>query len=113
MSQYFHLQRARYVFTLNNYQQGVNYKEYLSRPEFKITRAIVGYEIGENGIPHLQGYVELQRSMYEKFSAMPSGKGFEEHLFKSMPIALSLGILYSLVIGQEKLPEESTMENAL
>ena len=50
--------------------------------------------------------------MCEKFSEMPSGKGLEEHLFKTMPIARNLGILYSLVIGQEKHPEESTMEIA-
>ena len=57
-------QVSRWVFTLNNYNYNLNYKDYLSREEFYIKRAVWGYERGgENNVPHLQGYVEFKRSV--------------------------------------------------
>ena len=55
-------QKARWTFTLNNYNENVNYKDYLSRHSFRIKRPVWGYEISSNNVPHLQGYMELERS---------------------------------------------------
>ena len=57
------LQRSRWTFTLNNYDKNVNYKNHFRQNQFKVSRAVWGYEIGSNGIEHLQGYLELQRSL--------------------------------------------------
>ena len=57
------IQRSRWTFTLNNYDGNVDYKNYMCKPEFKVSRAVWGREIGVNGIPHLQGYLELERSL--------------------------------------------------
>ena len=57
------IQRHRWTFTLNNYDGNVNYKNYMCKSQFKVSRAVWGQEIGVNGIPHLQGYLELQRSL--------------------------------------------------
>ena len=57
------LQRARWTFTLNNYALHFDYKSHLIKTEFRVFRADWGYEVGENGTPHLQGYLELQRSL--------------------------------------------------
>lgn len=48
----------RVVFTLNNYtdQDQLDLK---GNP--KITYLVYGYEVGENGTPHLQGYIEVNR----------------------------------------------------
>ena len=56
-------QRSRWVFTLNNYDENTNYKEHLLKDEFKIRRAVFGYERGpQTGTKHIQGYLELDRS---------------------------------------------------
>ena len=55
-------QRERWVFTYNNYDRTINYLQYFRNSEFFINRAIWGYEIGEEGTPHLQGYLEFKRS---------------------------------------------------
>ena len=56
-------QRSRWVFTLNNYDENVNWREHLAKEEHKIKRAFFGYERGaEAGTRHIQGYVELDRS---------------------------------------------------
>ena len=57
------LQRSRWTFTLNNYDKNVNYKNHFCQNQFKVSRAVWGYEIGSNGIEHLQGNLELQRSL--------------------------------------------------
>ena len=55
-------QRSRWVFTLN-YDENTNYKEHLLKDEFKIRRAVFGYERGpQTGTKHIQGYLELDRS---------------------------------------------------
>ena len=56
-------QWSRWTFTLNNYDEAINYREYLSRGERKIKRAVFGFERGaETGTRHIQGYLELDRS---------------------------------------------------
>lgn len=47
-----------YVFTLNNYTE----EELDSIKELKYNYIIIGDEIGENGTPHLQGYVNFSSS---------------------------------------------------
>ena len=57
-------QRQRWVFTLNNFDRNFNYKNYLRDANFKIKRAVWGYERApQNGTPHLQGYAEFERSV--------------------------------------------------
>ena len=56
-------QRERWIFTYHNYEENVNYGQYLRSSEFMIQRAIWGYEVGDRGTRHLQGYVELKRSL--------------------------------------------------
>lgn len=48
----------RVVFTINNYtdQDVLDLKS-----NTKITYLVFGYEVGENGTPHLQGYLEVKR----------------------------------------------------
>lgn len=48
----------RVIFTLNNYTD----QDILDlKGNNKITYLIFGYEVGENGTPHLQGYLEVKR----------------------------------------------------
>jgi len=57
-------QTVRWVFTLNNYDNEFDYSEHLKLPEFRVKRAVLGFERGHrNRTPHLQGYVEFERSM--------------------------------------------------
>lgn len=53
--------RKRWCFTLNNYSE----KEYtdLSKKCANIGKYVIGKEIGENGTPHLQGYLELETKL--------------------------------------------------
>ncbi|XP_018015067.1 uncharacterized protein LOC108671973 [Hyalella azteca] len=55
-------QTSRWVFTYNNYDPLLNYVEHFSSPEFKVKRAVWGFEKSVSGTPHLQGYVEFIRS---------------------------------------------------
>ncbi len=49
------------VFTLNNYTQSeVNAIKTLDGDN-DISYLIFGYEVGESGTPHLQGYIELSK----------------------------------------------------
>ena len=56
------LQRSRWVFTINNYRADFNVRVHLTKPDFKIKRAVWGFEVGEGGTHHIQGYLELLRS---------------------------------------------------
>lgn len=57
-------QVARWVFTLNNYDEQRDYKAYFSPDEFKIKRIVWGKELAPaTGTHHLQGYVEFSRSV--------------------------------------------------
>lgn len=49
------LQRSRWVFTLNNYDIDYDYRSHICKPEFHVLRAILGYEVGDNGTRHIQG----------------------------------------------------------
>lgn len=52
------------MFTYNSYQEGINYNNHLKRPQFRVKRAVIGYEKAPlTGTRHLQGYVELHRSV--------------------------------------------------
>ena len=55
-------QSCRWVFTLNNYDEQVNYKEHHKRFDV-IKRGVWGFEIApQTGTRHLQGYLEFKRS---------------------------------------------------
>lgn len=60
-------QKVRWVFTLNNYNPDTSYKNHLLNPNFKIKRAVFGYETSDNHTRHLQGYVEFSRSVRLSF----------------------------------------------
>lgn len=53
-----------YCFTLNNY----TFEDIQNFEEMKCRYLIYGYEVGENGTPHLQGYVELANA--QRLTAM-------------------------------------------
>lgn len=53
----------KYVFTLNNYLQEEVDKIKLFL-EQKTLKFIFGYEVGENGTPHLQGYMEFKNPVH-------------------------------------------------
>lgn len=56
------VQTSRYVFTLNNYDVRFSYKDHFASFDF-IKRVVFGYEVAPNtGTPHLQGYLEFNRS---------------------------------------------------
>ncbi|AFS65299.1 replication-associated protein [Dragonfly orbiculatusvirus] len=55
----------RWCFTLNNYSVVCNWEEFFNNgcsTGNKLCRYVVGYEIGESGTRHLQGYCVLSRS---------------------------------------------------
>lgn len=57
------IQRARWCFTLNSYDDNTNYEVYLSDPVHDIKRAVVGFEVSPSTERlHLQGYLEMKRS---------------------------------------------------
>jgi len=56
-------QYTRWCFTLNNCDLNRDYEPVLSLPEFRIKRAIYGFEVAPTtGTKHLQGYVEYDRT---------------------------------------------------
>ena len=57
------LQRSRWVFTINNFDRNLNLRSHLSNSNFKVKRCVWGYEVGEEGTRHIQGYLEVMRSV--------------------------------------------------
>ena len=57
------LQRSRWVYTINNYERDLNVRGQLSNTDFKVKRSVWGYEVGDDGTRHIQGYVEISRSV--------------------------------------------------
>lgn len=51
-----------YAFTVNNYLPGT-WDELVRALEGCATYIVVGYEVGESGTPHLQGYIHLRQQM--------------------------------------------------
>ena len=48
---------------LNNYPYNFDFDNHIQKVEFKVKRAVWGFEEGRlNGTPHVQGYVELTRT---------------------------------------------------
>jgi len=59
------VQCERWVLTVHNFEQTINFDsliDYFGKPEFKIRRAVCGRERTTDGPPHLQGYIEFDRS---------------------------------------------------
>lgn len=54
-------QTRRICFTLNNYTP--EEVEAITHPAPPLTYVLFGYEVGEQGTPHLQGYVELAKKI--------------------------------------------------
>lgn len=52
----------RWAFTVNNYNIQLATPDYYSNVSFDVKRCVVGREFGANGTPHLQGYLEFNRS---------------------------------------------------
>lgn len=48
------------VFTLNNYDKIENYEEGLNKLAEDAKYLVYGFEIGESGTPHIQGYIEFK-----------------------------------------------------
>lgn len=80
----------RYCFTLNNYTEEdiINLKSAFSKLDCKY---ILGYEVGEAGTPHIQGYINLKvkksfssivKHLNNKRIHIESCKGSEEHNIK-------------------------------
>jgi len=57
------LQRCRWVFTINNFDTNLNVRSHLSNSNFKVKRSVWGYEVGEEETRHIQGYIEIERSV--------------------------------------------------
>ena len=72
-------QRARWIFTLHNFNRNFDYRQYLLNDEFRIKRAVLGYEIAPTtGTRHIQGYIELCRSLrYTHVKRIFSGARWE------------------------------------
>lgn len=49
----------RWAFTLNNYTEEQKKKLFKKMAQLE-TKYIFGYEVGENGTPHIQGYIEFK-----------------------------------------------------
>ena len=57
-------QKSRWVFTYNNFDHNINYKNHFRNGDFNIKRCVWGYEKSPvNETPHIQGYAEFQRSV--------------------------------------------------
>lgn len=68
----------RYCFTLNNYteEEEKKIKEFLTSENCEY--AVVGKEVGENGTPHLQGFVNLKKKM--RFHPFKKAIGERSHI---------------------------------
>lgn len=57
-------QVANWCFTLNNHtEEEVSSVNTLIEEHNNVQFLVYGFEVGENGTPHLQGYIEMKRSM--------------------------------------------------
>lgn len=64
----------RWAFTVNNWSEN-EYKDLLSYFSSNSSKFIIGKEIGEQGTPHLQGYVEFSKKL--RLTQIKKIKGFE------------------------------------
>lgn len=74
INHYFHFSMSktnRFCFTLNNYQE-LHYALFSNGAIEGIKYFIVGKEVGEQGTPHLQGYVEFPNNDKLRISAAKS-----------------------------------------
>lgn len=71
------LRGKKYVFTINNYTDSIvdHLKKYLDTESVKY---IFGFEVGEAGTPHIQGYVEFKNQRFR--SAIKKGVGHDFYL---------------------------------
>lgn len=71
----------RYCFTLNNYTIEELNKITECAKCAKINKYIIGKEIGENGTPHLQGFIELK--VKERITGLKKWDGWERCHFEN------------------------------
>jgi len=71
----------KYDFVINNYRKTEVCAIKLSIPKLA-KKAILGFEVGENGTPHIQGYISLKRKM--RITALTKWAGFERSSMRAV-----------------------------
>lgn len=116
----------KYVFTLNNYknEEVEDLKVWCAKvPKFYI----FGFEVGEQGTPHIQGYIELlvkkryttiqNECLWAKRAHFETAKGNRDsnitYCSKDNNFITNLPIKKPLKVIQELLPWQEKMENTL
>ena len=57
------VKQARWFLTVNNYDRGINYKDYFTNCRYRVKRMVMGFDRGsETQTPHLRAYLEFVRS---------------------------------------------------
>ena len=64
----------KYDFVINNYKKNEVISLKLSIPKLA-KKAILGFEVGESGTPHIQGYISLKRKL--RITSLTKWAGFE------------------------------------